>query len=867
MNKTKSRKSQICFLGALLILTTMLLGLGGWGVNSQRDVNVKDREPAKNSPSPTPAASWTNVYTADFGIEAWTLSASSGFATVVEYEAVTGDAYASYLNPTTNYGTSPEIQTTYFDAHFNVGMKRGYFTTCVQDAYLGAETVQALIVYATSVLTTADYGECETFDENTLTWNNQPNYNLYSRVRTGISVGWNTFYTDNSSVFVDTIDFSNCYSSKEGANPPKFLWTVPKFYNATGRMWCQTNTTETLTLASPTLSTLNLRPTDEIRVTFSTTSTHQINLLTSYDGTTVASRELVPNENSIFITQTKSFTLAAAETIDGLCFTGLFDDTQNLQITSIEILGDRVLPELELVHPSVGADQTLLQLSERIFGTATAPSIEWGIGNIPVIKATARDGESSLDTVTASIAGNQFALGHPTWDGALPIDYELSTYGGQWEEWKSFWNAMDAGGQYLRGQGVYNLTITARDLAELERKASILIYRDLTPPDIVVSGIANGTGHAACPSVALNIMDEVVGDLPGIYTWGVYGAGYTFHLVDGSNPLDADWEACSASPMPLPGSSFVLPLNATAWVELPEGPVTVTFMVLDFGGNLALKSFNIIKDMTVPIVQVTAPETNGRCTATVPSFAITVTENNLASVQYAFGGSSTDWYDVSWTPGSSVSTIQQLFDATAWASLIASTPEADNFPIKFKVTDLAGQSAITSVSVNIDARAPRLKLLNPEDGTRVGAEAPAFLFEFITDPNLAEVFYTLSGSDTKYYVTVGTLSGQIDQSAWDLALNRTVTVTFFAKDSFGNVATFETMITRTDYVGPGDDPNPGFHNFFEASPEVWAILGGVGAVTLVVLTAYYRAMKKRLPKIPPEDLIRALMEENGGSPA
>ncbi len=152
--------------------------------------------------------------------------------------------------------------------------------------------------------------------------------------------------------------------------------------------------------------------------------------------------------------------------------------------------------------------------------------------------------------------------------------------------------------------------------------------------------------------------------------------------------------------------------------------------------------------------------------------------------------------------------------------------------------------------------APRMKVFYPTQGDEDSSEAPFFLFD-IEEPNIYAIYYTLSGSPRRHSIEPDAYSGQIDQSAWNRALNRTIVITFYAIDDFGNMAKAETTVTRTDYTEPAVDESPGFHNFFNASWEEWSVLGIVGAVMFIALYAYHRGDWNRVPKVPQEGLIHA----------
>ncbi len=97
--------------------------------------------------------------------------------------------------------------------------------------------------------------------------------------------------------------------------------------------------------------------------------------------------------------------------------------------------------------------------------------------------------------------------------------------------------------------------------------------------------------------------------------------------------------------------------------------------------------------------------------------------------------------------------------------------------------------------------APRIIINSPLEGERFGNTAPNFNIE-VTDIYVYEMWYTLDGGLNNYTFTE---NGTINQAAWDVLPEGSVTITFFARDIVGNEA-FEEVIIIKGIPSGGLDP-------------------------------------------------------------
>ncbi len=110
----------------------------------------------------------------------------------------------------------------------------------------------------------------------------------------------------------------------------------------------------------------------------------------------------------------------------------------------------------------------------------------------------------------------------------------------------------------------------------------------------------------------------------------------------------------------------------------------------------------------------------------------------------------------------------------------------------------AGIGAFFLQSFEVDFESPELSVIAPVQSQLCGATPPSFEVSF-TDPYLDEVGYTCDFGWTNYTFT-GT-TGSLDAEEWAKHDNGTVTITFFANDTWGRW-TVVSVVVRKDVRAP-----------------------------------------------------------------
>jgi hypothetical protein len=106
------------------------------------------------------------------------------------------------------------------------------------------------------------------------------------------------------------------------------------------------------------------------------------------------------------------------------------------------------------------------------------------------------------------------------------------------------------------------------------------------------------------------------------------------------------------------------------------------------------------------------------------------------------------------------------------------------------------ESAIRHFTTN--ALGPSITVNSPFSNELIGKTAPNFALT-IPDGDLDDTWYSLDGGTTN--IPFIGLSGTVNQAEWNKISNGTVTLTFYANDTVGNIAEATTSL-RKDIIAP-----------------------------------------------------------------
>jgi parallel beta-helix repeat protein len=209
-----------------------------------------------------------------------------------------------------------------------------------------------------------------------------------------------------------------------------------------------------------------------------------------------------------------------------------------------------------------------------------------------------------------------------------------------------------------------------------------------------------------------------------------------------------------------------------------------------------------------PSIVINSPFEDDIFDSNAPSFSVTITDNFLDDQWYSIDGGLHNY-----TFNGSTGTI----DPSAWDAL----PDG-LITLTFYASDYADNIGSAEVNIEKDSQVPLIIINSPHTDDIFGASAPNFIVE-ITDDNLDSMWYSLDGGTTSFLFTV---NGTIDQTVWAALSEGFVTITFYANDTAGNIAS-ETVNVEKSLPPPGDN--------LIIIITVITIVAGVAIVTVVIV--------------------------------
>lgn len=194
----------------------------------------------------------------------------------------------------------------------------------------------------------------------------------------------------------------------------------------------------------------------------------------------------------------------------------------------------------------------------------------------------------------------------------------------------------------------------------------------------------------------------------------------------------------------------------------------------DFGTGI---DYLPIVDDTSPIITIISPNP-GDMFDDAPSFDVTIDEDYLFTMWYTLDGGVTTYPFTGYSG---------MIDQVAWDAL----PDGD-ITITFYANDKAENIGSTEVIVLKDTQAPIIVINSPEDDEVFRENAPSFDLT-VTDLSLEEISYSLDGGVT---IFTADATGTIDQEAWAALPIGDVTITFYAIDEAGHLASAEVTVEK-----------------------------------------------------------------------
>jgi len=232
------------------------------------------------------------------------------------------------------------------------------------------------------------------------------------------------------------------------------------------------------------------------------------------------------------------------------------------------------------------------------------------------------------------------------------------------------------------------------------------------------------------------------------------------------------------------------------------------------GGSAGSIDYLPIAEDGAPSIAINSPDPGGVFGTTAPSFNVRITDDYIDEMWYTIDGGLNNY----------TFTDNGTIDQSAWDALSDGT-----ITLIFYASDIPGYIGFADVNIVKDITGPIIIINSPSSGSEFGVSAPAFIIT-ITDDHLDSIWYSLDGGVTTHAITT---NATIDQTAWSALSEGSITITFYANDTIGNLSFEELTITKS--IPPaGDDLT------ILIVIIVVSVVGGVA-----VIAGLYIFMKKR----------------------
>ncbi len=233
------------------------------------------------------------------------------------------------------------------------------------------------------------------------------------------------------------------------------------------------------------------------------------------------------------------------------------------------------------------------------------------------------------------------------------------------------------------------------------------------------------------------------------------------------------------------------------------------------GGSAGSIDHFPIADDEEPLVTINSPSNNDLFVKNAPAFSLTITETYLFEMWYTLDGGLNNYTFTKFTG---------IIDQSVWNAMTDGI-----ITLTFYASDKPGNIGSAEVSIEKDATGPIIVIESPSSGSEFGVNAPGFII-IVTDDHLDSIWYSLDGGVNNFTIT---LNATIDHTTWASLPEGSITITFYANDTLGNLSFEEITITKSIPSG-GVDPT------VIVVIVVVSIVAGVAVIAVI-----YIFMKKR----------------------
>jgi hypothetical protein len=263
-----------------------------------------------------------------------------------------------------------------------------------------------------------------------------------------------------------------------------------------------------------------------------------------------------------------------------------------------------------------------------------------------------------------------------------------------------------------------------------------------------------------------------------------YGSIAPTYWVTINGEYDTVWYTLDNGVTNITASGLNEIIDQTEWDKVVDGIVNLRFYVNNSLGNLTYSDVNFTKDTVAPIITINSPINYEKFGKMSPSFDISIIEPYLDTM----------WYTIdSGVTNISISSFTGTIDQIEWDKL-----ENGTVSITFYADDESTNIGFASVIIEKEITPPEITIISPNDNDLFSSTAPSFQLA-IQEPDLDTTWYTLDDGVTNFIFSG--LMGIIDQIEWDKFGNGTISIKFYANDTFGYV-NFSQVTVQKDIEGP-----------------------------------------------------------------
>ena len=184
------------------------------------------------------------------------------------------------------------------------------------------------------------------------------------------------------------------------------------------------------------------------------------------------------------------------------------------------------------------------------------------------------------------------------------------------------------------------------------------------------------------------------------------------------------------------------------------------------------------EDTTAPAISINNPS-SGDAFNSAPDYDISITEDSLDVVWYTMDEGANNI---------SIGSYTGTLDTSTWNTL------SDGLvTIVFYANDTTGNLGSAQVTLSKDTILPLIVVNEPLDDYEFSTSPPDYNIS-ITELNLDAMWYTMDNGVTNF--TLLTYTGTLDSAAWNALADGSITITFYAEDTAGNLASTSITIVK-----------------------------------------------------------------------